>query len=524
MAKVTPATTGYVYTDNLCAPFFNNAEQDPEQVAVVFQGTSYRNADIVAKVDAAIDLLLNLGIGRGDRVAFLGENQPGMLVLLYALSRLGAVYLPLNPRSAGEEVLFIAEDADIKAIVVGSAFQDQVEAVRPQLAGRTLIGIDSAPAHWTTLSLHKVVGTDGRSRHGIVSTHAGDTAFMLYTSGTTGTPKGVVYTHGNVWATVCNLLLANRPNASSTTLAVAPMFHIASLAYALTDIAAGGRVVMLPSFDVDAVYHSLAEWKVTTVFAVPTMLIALEQHPLFATHDFTGLTIIAAGGPVPVPMLRKWLGRGALVTQGYGMTEGSGTVLPASKALAKVGSAGRALPLTEVQIRDVESNEVICDSGVNGQIFMRGPSISKGYWRRPEETAKVFADDGWLATGDIGRWDEDGYIYIVDRLKDMIVSGGMNVYPAEIEKVLSGHAQVRSVAVIGLPDSKWGERVTAIVVPHDLEQADPQGLEAFSREKMSNYKIPKQFEFVEVLPIGPSGKVLKRELRKRFANTAEASS
>ncbi len=516
MSEIAPATTGYIYTNNLCSPFFDKARRRPDRIAIVYGDQTYRYADLVMQIDATIDLFLDSGVKRGDRVAILCHNHPAMLVILFALARLGVVYLPLNPRSSLEEVRSIANDAEITSLVISPDLLQAMSRLQDELPYLTFISIEEAHSDWPILSVKDLTGAKGISRHPLCETDQDSLAVILYTSGTTGDPKGVMITHGNIWAIVTNVHLTTHIVDSAVVLSIAPMFHVGSLSYALAALAAGGKVVIMPSFDPDGVYKALAMWKVTFTFCVPTMLFILENHPKFANHDFSDLMIMAAGAPVPIATLRKWLDRGVRITQGYGMTEGGSTVLDPARALEKAGSAGMPSPLTEVQIRDLETNLPILQAGVNGQIFMRGPAISKGYWNRPEETAVTFDSDGWLASGDVGYWDEEGFIYIVDRIKDMIISGGMNVYPAEVEKVLCGHERVDSTAVIGLPDEKWGERVTAVLVVRGSEPIEEEELRAYCRAKMSSYKVPQQFEFVDNIPLGPSGKILKRELREQF--------
>ncbi|MBT7369826.1 MAG: AMP-binding protein [Gammaproteobacteria bacterium] len=516
MKEIPFTTTGNAYTNNICGPFFDRARRNPESIALVYEDCTYRFADVVAQVDTTIDLLLKCGIKRGDRVAFIGQNHPATIVVLFALTRIGAVHLPLNPRCSAAEVKFITNDADVSTVIVGPDFQQMVDGIRGGLPCSNCIGIEEAPQDWSILSIKDVTGSTGLSRHKAVDTDKDSLAIMLYTSGTTGTPKGVMITHSMVSATSTNLDLNFRMNNQTSMLAMAPMFHISALAMALPALSAGGKLVLMPGFTPDDVYHALSTWQITLTFAVPTMLLALENHPRFADHDFSILTIVAGGAPIPVAMLRTWLGRGAQIVQGYGMTEGGGTMLEAAKALEKVGSAGMPLPLTEIQIRDLESNLPVFESEIEGQIFMKGPAVFRGYWNRPEETATAVDAEGWLATGDIGRWDDDGCIYIVDRLKDMIITGGMNVYPAELEKVLCDHPQVEMAAVVGLPDDKWGEQVTALIVSNGNNPIEEEELLAYCCETMSNYKVPQQFEFYESFPVGPSGKVLKRQLREEL--------
>jgi len=513
------STTGPIYTSNLCAPFFDAARRWPRRAAVIYEGETYSYADLVAQTDAAVDLLREIGVAAGDRVAVFATNHPAILVVLFALARIGAVHLPLNPRCSLYEVRKVVADADISALVVGSPFQERVAPLRAELPGLVCVSIEQSYADWPVLSILGVRGGDGLSRHLICLTDAADLAVVLYTSGTTGEPKGVMISHGNAWAMLLNIYLTTPITAASTVLCVAPMFHVGALYYALAALGAGGCAVILPGFEVEAVYAALERWSISFTFCVPTMLHALQNHPQFATQDFSKLMIMAAGAPVPVATLRQWLERGARIVQGYGMTEGGATVLDADRCLDKVGSAGMPAPLTEVQIRDLRSGEPIDKPDINGQIFMRGAAISRGYWRRPAETAAAIDSDGWLATGDVGRWDAEGFIYIVDRIKDMIISGGMNVYPAEVEKAIGEHAGVAAVAVIGLADEKWGERVTAVIVRKAGDagaQVGAEELRVHCGERLASHKVPQQFEFVDALPLGASGKVLKARLRGGF--------
>ena len=510
------STSTSIRADNLCTPFFESAQRRPEDIAIVFEDREFRYSDLVAQVDATIDLLFEVGIKPGDRVAILSHNHPAIIVTLYAIARVGAILLPLNPRCTLEEIKKMAADTDVSIFFFSAATMPIMTKLYCNFPDATFIGIEKSYDDWPILSISSISGTPEMSRHPLCETGQDTLAVLLYTSGTTGDPKGVMITHGNIGAMLTNVHLTTNITNTAVVLSIAPLFHVGSFSYALAALAIGGKVVILPSFDTDDVYKALKKWSPTFTFCVPTMLFELEKHHEFNSHDFPNLMIMAAGAPVPIDTLRKWLGRGVQITQGYGMTEGGSTILDANRSIEKVGSAGIPSPLTEVQIRDLDNNIPITEPGISGQIFMRGAAISQGYWNSPEETAATFDSEGWLASGDIGQWDEDGYIYIVDRLKDMIISGGMNVYPAEIEKVLCGHDYVTSAAVIGLPDDKWGERVTAVVVLKDNESAEAEDLRAYCREKISHYKVPRQFEFVKALPLGPSGKILKGELRDRF--------
>ena len=516
MTVITPTTTGPIYLRNLCAPFFDNSRRHPQNPALVFDDRPISNADMISQIDFTIDALQGCGIKPGDRVAYLGWNHPMLLITLLATARMGAIFLPLNPRSSDVEANHILNDCAASAVIAGPEFQPLIDGIRKDLPCEVYLGIEKGSTDWTVLNSGEIEGSDGISRHPIKQTLTDDVAVLLYTSGTTGRPKGVMITHGNVWSHSLNLRLQLNLHSQTTLLAMAPMFHIGSLAMALAAIVVGGKVVVLSAFDTSTVYRAITTWNVSLTFGVPTMLQALEHHPMFSTTDISNVTVIVGGSPVPVSMLETWSRMGVRIQQVYGMTEGGGSMLDADKGLEKIGSAGLPLPLNEIELRTIDTGQVINVSDKDGQIWMRGPTITKGYWNLPEETVEAFDEDRWLASGDVGRWDSDGYLYIVDRIKDMIISGGVNVYPAEVEKVLSDHPGIVSAAVIGLPDNKWGERVTAVIVTETSQSLSADEVIEFCQQSLSGYKVPRQVEFTTSLPEGPTGKVLKRELRSKY--------
>ena len=341
-------------------------------------------------------------------------------------------------------------------------------------------------------------------------------AIIMYTSGTTGRPKGAMLTHGNLWWNNTNALHTLDVVHDDVTLVVAPLFHIGGLnVITLVTWQKGGEVVLHRSFDPAACLADIARYGVTTFFGVPAMFLFLSQHPDFAAADLSSIRMFICGGaPLPEPLLRLYLDRGVPIQQGYGLTETAPmvTFLTAEHSLTKLGSAGRPPLFTEVRIADTD-NTTVTEPLARGEVCVRGPNVLAGYWNRPDATAEAIDADGWFHTGDVGYLDGDGFLFIADRVKDMVITGGENVYPAEVESVLFAHPGIAEVAVIGLPDERWGEAVTAVVVakaqPPTLEE-----LREFAGRSLARYKLPTRLQIVEVLPRNPAGKVLKFELRE----------
>lgn len=516
MSQIPISCTGDTYLNNLSAPFFDNARRSPSKMAVVYEGQQLSNADLVSHVDIVIDILLEKGVEQGDRVAYFGLNHPLALVIYFAVARVGAVYLPLNPRCTAKEVQFFLNDCEARFIFASADFQSIIDQVRGELPCQSYLGIDVSNAGWDKFSVEGIAGKNGISKHAMVQTNAEDPGMLLYTSGTTGRAKGVVTSHRAVWATSFNMTKVLQITRNTNVLAVAPMYHVGTLATAVAAISNGGSVVIQQQFEPAQVCQAVEDWNINLMFAVPTMLQVIEQTPGFSSDAFDGVSIIIGGAPVPVALIKHWGEMGAHILQVYGMTEGGGTLLDYEMSAHKQGSAGLPMPLTEIRLKDLDSGAIITESGLDGEIQMRSKTLTSGYWNLPEQTAEVFDEEGWLSTGDVGSWDADGYLYIVDRIKDMIISGGMNVYPAEVEKCISDFPQVAQAAVIGLPDSKWGEMVAVAVVPKIGETIDEEELIEYSRKTLSGYKVPRKIIFVDALPIGPTGKVIKRELKEQL--------
>ena len=456
------------------------------------------------------------GVCRGDRVGYLGLNNPLYFDLLFAAARLGAIFVPLNFRLTGPELDYIINDAGVHTLVVDSPHRPVIDSVRDRLCCRRFLSADGPATSWQPIT--EFVG-DAAPLADRVETAEDDVAVIMYTSGTTGRPKGAMLTHGNFWWANINGALGADVSEKDVSLVMAPLFHIGGLNVTpLSCWQKGGHVVLHRAFDPARFIADVREYRVTTTFAVPAMLLFVAQQPDFEAADLSSLRVIMCGGaPVPEPLLRLYNARGIPMNQGYGLTETapSGTYLGPDFALAKLGSAGK--PMFFVDLRIVaEDSRTPLGPNERGEVIMRGPNIMRGYWNKPEATAAAIDAEGWFHSGDIGYLDEDGFLYICDRLKDMIISGGENIYPAEVEAVLYDHPAIAEVAIFGEPNEKWGESVTAVAALKPGTSLDLETLRAWATERLARYKLPTRLEIVTALPRNPAGKVLKFELRDRF--------
>ena len=348
---------------------------------------------------------------------------------------------------------------------------------------------------------------------------ADEVALIMYTSGTTGRPKGAMLTHGNLWWNNTMALHTYDVHEDDVTLVVAPLFHIGGLnVTGLVTWQKGGEIVLHRTFDPGAAIDDIVRYGVTSFFGVPAMLLFMSQHPAFDTADLLSLRLLVCGGaPVPEPLMKVYNGRGIPIQQGYGLTETAPyvTFLVSEFGLEKLGSAGKPGLFNEVRLVDPDGR-VITTPNTKGEVCTTGPNVMKGYWNRPDATAAAIDPEGWFHTGDIGYLDDDGFLFICDRVKDMLITGGENVYPAEVESALYDHPAVAEVAVIGLPDERWGEAVTAIVACKDDATVTLDELRDHARPNLASYKLPSRLEIIDALPRNPAGKVLKFELRERF--------
>jgi fatty-acyl-CoA synthase len=495
----------------------------PDRDAIWFEGTTTSHRGFALRVRRTAGALAALGVRPGDRVAWVSGNHPSALETLYACGQLGAIWVPVNARLTAPEVEYVLGHSGASVVVHGRDHGTTADVLRDRLPG---------VRHWVAAEPPRAGGADSLPYEELLAAATeeardepvglADPCLVMYTSGTTGRAKGAVLTHGNMTWNATNQLLGFDFAQDERTLALAPLFHIGGLNGTVNPtLLRGGCAVVVRGFDPAVTLEVIEQQRVNSFFAVPTMLDAMAREPGFRSRDLSALRSIgAAGAAVPLPTLRTWLARGITMQQAYGMTEAAPgcTVLDSADAERKVGSAGRPVFFTDVRVVDPEGREVA--PGEVGEVVVQGPNVMAGYWEEPEQTAAVLRD-GWYYTGDAGSMDEEGFLYIRDRYKDMIISGGENVYPAEVESALLELPMVVEAAVIGVPDETWGEVGLALVVPAPGHPADPDALRAALRQRLAGFKVPKEVRFLDELPKTATGKIRKPDLRAMYAPTEE---
>lgn len=438
----------------------------------------------------------------GDRVAVLAMNDLSYVVLFFALQRLGVILVPVNYRLTAREIEHIVSDCQPKLIVHDAIYAESVG--QHTFAERLLLtGEDSFAAVITDVEFSLRERFDGQES---------SVAMIIYTSGTTGAPKGAMITNRMLFWNSLNTTLRLNVSQNDCAVVFLPFFHTGAWNVLTTPfLHRGAKIVFINKFDAGSILQLSQDERASLIFGVPTTMDMMAQHSLFETVDLSSVRYAVVGGePMPVPLIEKWHGKGLPVRQGYGLTEFGPNVFSLNEedALRKIGSIGFANFYVQTRIVDDKGTEVAANEV--GELLLKGPMCMAGYWNNPEATRKTMID-GWLATGDLAYKDEEGYHYIAGRKKDMYKSGGENVYPAEIEQVLQKHSGVREVAVIGVADEKWGEVGKAFVVLQD-RSLTTEDLISYCLENLAKFKIPKYFEFIDALPKGDSGKILKRAL------------
>ena len=498
------------------------ADQLGDKRLFIYQDEAVTFSEFDKRARAVADALLAEGLVKGDRIGFLGKNHPAYFELLFGAAHVGIVIVPLNWRLSKDELAWIAADARLKLVVAQQEFVDQLSGADIDATNTVrLIELERDFADW------RENAPKNRYAPGVAPD---DIAVQLYTSGTTGRPKGALLTHRNLlhyrslprerqpeW---------NRFDPDDVGLLVMPVFHIGGTGFGVQIIAAGASALVATEFDADFVLDAIANEGLSKIFVVPTALRMLVDHPRARQVNYARIrTLLYGASPIPLDLLREAMNLFECgFVQMYGMTETTGTIcalIPEDHdpdGNQRMRSAGRPLDGVEIAIRDPEGADL--PAGQTGEICIHAPTVMAGYWMREEATREVLSADGWFHSGDAGYLDDAGYLYLVDRVKDMIVTGGENVYPAEVERVIEQHPDVAQVAVIGTPCPKWGEQVTAVIVPVRPDHAEAAAIVAAARESLAGYKLPKQVHFVSALPRNATGKVLRRTLRDQFAGPA----
>jgi len=496
------------------------AERRPDAAAFWYKGTDISFAELERRANQVAQGLVELGVQPDQRIGYLAKNTAVYYEMMFGSAKVRAVMNGVNTRLAAPEVQFILSDAEISVLFVGPEWFSMIEAIKadcPHL--KHIITIEGSHETWPDYTAWRDAQSDVQCG---VKTQDNDDVIQLYTSGTTGLPKGVMLTNENYRAFMAQaeMLEWSSYDAGDNVMNAMPLFHVAGVNVGILAAAQGARTVVLPEINPAEILDLIEQQQIHHAFWVPAVILMLSQMPDFRTRDYSSLKQIFYGAsPITEDLLRLAVEvMGARFTQLYGLTEtvGAATYLPPEAhdpEWGKLRSCG--VPWPQAIVRCVDEKGEPVPTGEVGEIVIQSGFVMKGYWNRPEATEEAIRN-GFFHTGDAGYFDEDGFLFIHDRVKDMIVSGGENVYPAEVENAIFGHPEVADVAVIGIPDEKWGESVLAIIVPKQGKQPDQDSIIAWARERIAGYKCPKSVTYIDELPRNPSGKILRKDLREPY--------
>lgn len=492
----------------------------PQHPAIVFRDKPLTYAELAERIEHLASALVAHGVRRGDRVAYLGNNHPSLIEVLFACARLGAVTVPLNTRLSPHELAYMLDNSGSSLLINTQGLEPVASAAAGEL--RRIVVADGTDATVRAdVEDYDAVVRDAAQREPVERVEVGvdDPALIIYTSGTTGRPKGAVLSHGDLMWNAINTITDYDIISTDRALLISPLFHVASLGMGcLPVLMKGGTVLLEERFIPGDALRTIERLRATSISGVPTTYQLMTEDPAWETTDISSLRLLTCGGSaVPDRVREAYEARGLAFSGGYGMTETSPgvTMLPAQHSVTRAGSAGLAHFFTRFRIR--RSDGMLANAGESGEIEVRGPNVFLGYWENPDADRDVWTADGWLRTGDIGYTDDDGFLFIADRLKDMIISGGENIYSAEVEQALLTIDGITGAAVIGVPHDRWGEVPHAIVTLADGARLDPETMVAVLSGRLARYKVPRTLEIVDELPRTASGKVRKRSLRDSYA-------
>ena len=502
----------------------------PDRDCVVFEGKRYTFSQVNERSNRLANSLAKLGIKKGDMVAILQVNCNQFLETYYAVAKLGAILVPLNFRAKEDELTYMLNNSGAVAVFVGDRYVNMVNAMRPNLASvQHCISIDGKQEN---MHYYEDLISSGSPDEVVPDVEDEDTTLLMYTAGTTGRPKGVPMTHNSYGIYVLDNVDPASPDIEERNLLTVPLYHVAGFQALLAAVYGGRTLIMMRQFEVNEWMDAVQREKANRAMLVPTMLKRVIDNPDFDKYDLSSLRVITYGAaPMPFEVIKKAIEVMPKVRfiNAFGQTETSSTITTlgpedhvisgtpeekAKKLKRLETSIGRPMSDVEMKVVDADGNDL--PPGEIGEFVARGPRIMKGYFKDEEKTAQAFTKDGWLRTGDTGYMDKDGYFYLAGRGDDMIIRGGENISPEEVETVLYSHPKIEEAAVIGVPDPDWGQEPRAIVVLKEGKSASPEEIIEYCRQKLSSFKRPRSVIFVPELPRNPMGKVLKRVLREQY--------
>ena len=495
-----------------------NANKYPNKLGIIFDEVEKTFSEINSEANSVANAFLEMGIRPKDKIATLFYNEPDLIISYFALLKIGVQVVPINFRLAPPEMAFMLCHSEAKGIIYDRSFSETIDAIKPNL-GKDMHYIVAGGGGEEGLRLEDLKKAGDRNPG--IKVKGDDLSFLMYTSGTTGRPKGVMITYDNTLWNAFGLAMTSELRHRDVVLNPMPLFHAGALNRYWSFLLLGCTYISMKNFDAVKSLEMIQKYGVTYMLMVPAMAQMIFQVKDLPAYDLSSVReclITAAIVPVSVKKKVTEVFPNAGLVDGYGLTEATScaTAIKPEDAFRKLTSVGLPYHFNEAMIVDDHGKEIPAGGGV-GEIVVRGPNVMKGYYKDPKATKEAIVD-GWLHTGDLGRRDEEGYFYIVDRKKDMLISGGENIYPAEVEATLNSHLKILESAVIGAKDEKWGETVLALVVLHPGESMTTEEVDRYCREKMAKYKRPRVIKFVENLPRNAAGKVMKTELRQTYGN------
>ncbi|MFC1820886.1 class I adenylate-forming enzyme family protein [Thermodesulfobacteriota bacterium] len=501
---------------NIAYLLFNSTNNYPDKTAIIAEDKRISYRAFNERVNRLAHAMTQYGLKKGDRVALMFFNTHHFAEVYFATIKAGAVLTPVNFRFLGEEIEYIVNNSESNFFFFAKEFQETITTVYQRLGNiEYFIGVDAEKGNWA--HDYETFLCSGESKEPEIEVGENDPCQIMYTSGTTGKPKGVVITHGNIVWNLMNTILGREHRPGEVSLIIGPLYHVAALNnHFAVQVALGGTSILIKKFDPEIVLRYIEKERVNVISGTPAMFNILLQYSRLDQFDTRSITKCTTGAAILPQEIKERLIKAFPMAKGvydlYGCTESSPTItiLNARNSFRKNGSIGLPAPFLQARVVDEEGTPLPPNQA--GELVCRGPNVMQGYYEEPEATKEAIKD-GWLYTGDLAKIDEEGYFYIVDRKKDVIISGGENIYPREIEEVLFRHPAIADVAVVGIPDQVWGETVKAFVVLKEGNMINEQEVISFCKRHLASYKKPKVIEFVDSIPRNPSGKALKQVLR-----------